>query len=77
MSPEQEMITEQFDQRTMANLSITLELACRHLTNHDDRRYVAEKLMQSARAGRTTASQLNACAMKAITELQSGHKRSA
>jgi len=71
------MITEQFDRRTMANLSITLELACRHLADHEDRKFVAERLMQSARAGRTSASQLNACAMKAITELQSGHKKSA
>ena len=59
------------DIRTMAKLDVVLEEACRFLLHggdHEFRRGIAHKLIDSARKGNTTIGGLTAVAQKAIAE---------
>ena len=65
------------DSRTIANMDVVLEEACRIFPNggdHETRKYIAEKLRLSAMEGPTTLGALSAVAQDAIRELA---KRSA
>lgn len=52
----------QLDERAMANLEVALEKVCPHGGDHESRKHVARKLMQSARKGSTTLGALTAVA---------------
>lgn len=59
------------DERTRANMEVALEEACRvlpHGGDHNLRKKVAQKLLQSARKGNTTLSGLSAVARTALIE---------
>jgi hypothetical protein len=65
---------DEFDHRTMANMDVVLEDSCRqmkHGGDHESRKFVAERLMQCAREGRTNLTDLNAAAKRALRELMS------
>jgi hypothetical protein len=60
---------KQLDKRTMANLDVVLEEACRDLPHGGDhalRKAVAQKLINSARKGNTTLAGLRAVARNAV-----------
>lgn len=67
------------DDRTIANMDLALEQACRvfpHGGDHQLRKHVAEKLKLTARKGNTTFDGLIAVATAALEELfQSGKRR--
>ncbi len=59
------------DERTRANMEVALEEACRvlpHGGDHNLRKKVAQKLLQSARKGNTTLGGLSAVARTALME---------
>ena len=63
---------DEFDDRTRANMAVVLEEICRempHGGDHESRRFIAERLMESAREGHTTLADLNAVARRALLEL--------
>jgi hypothetical protein len=60
------------DDRTIANVEVALEKACREFTNGGDhviRKHVARKLMLSAKKGNTTLGRLDMVAHRAVQEL--------
>jgi hypothetical protein len=64
------------DDRTLANMDVVLEEACRNFPNggdHETRKYIAQKLKLSARKGNTTLGGLSAVAQSAIQELSKRH----
>ena len=63
---------DEFDDRTRANMDVVLEEICRempHGGNHESRRFVAERLIECAREGRTSLTELNSAARRALLEL--------
>jgi hypothetical protein len=61
------------DERTIANMEVALEKACRRFPNggdHERRKYVANKLMLSARSGNNTLGGLDVVAHKALEEIE-------
>jgi hypothetical protein len=64
------------DERVAANMDVVLEEACRDLPhggNHEIRKRVAKKLMQSAKKGNGTLEGLRPVASRALSE-SSPHK---
>jgi hypothetical protein len=60
------------DERTTANMDVVLEEACRglpHGGDHESRKYVAKKLMQSVKKGNITLEGLRPVASRALSEL--------
>ena len=60
------------DDRTIANIEVALEKACRVLPNggdHESRKYIAQKLKLSAKKGNVTLGELDAIAHSAVQEL--------
>lgn len=60
-----------FDDRTVANLDVVLEDACRQLPHggkHSFRKRVARKLLSAARRGNTNLSGLTGIARLAVNE---------
>jgi hypothetical protein len=58
--------------RTIANMAVALEKACRRLPNggdHESRKYVAQKLKLRARKGNVTPAALDSIAHSAVQEL--------
>ena len=68
------MFAEEFDERTAANMKMALERACQRLpvdrNDHQTRRFIAEIIIESARSGSTTLSELTAAGIKAIRHLK-------
>jgi len=65
---------DEFDHRTMANMDLVLEEVCRqmkHGGDHESRKFVAERLIECARDGRTDLTDLNAAAQHALRDLMS------
>ena len=63
---------DEFNDRTRANMDVVLEEICRempHGGDHESRRFIAERLIESAREGRTTLPELNSVARRALLEL--------
>ena len=63
---------DEFDDRTRANMDVVLEEICRempHGGDHESRKFIAERLMECAREGRTTLAELNGAARRALLEL--------
>jgi hypothetical protein len=64
------------DERTAANMDVVLEQVCRglpHGGDHESRKHIAQRLMQSAKKGNITLEGLRAVASRALTDLSS-HK---
>jgi hypothetical protein len=62
------------DERTSATMDLILEEACRDLPNggdHESRKHVAKKLVQSARKGNASLEGLRTVASRALSELVS------
>ena len=62
------------DERTAANMDVVLEEACRdfpHGGDHESRKCVAKKLMQSVKKGNLTLEGLRSAAHRALSELAS------
>jgi hypothetical protein len=60
---------DEFDDRTRANMDVVLEEICREMAHggdHESRKFIAERLIESAREGRTS---LNSVARRALLEL--------
>jgi hypothetical protein len=60
------------DERTSANMDVVLEETCRDLPNggdHESRKYVAKRLMQSVKKGNVTLEGLRSVASRALSEL--------
>jgi hypothetical protein len=60
------------EERTTANMDVVLEEVCRRLPHggdHESRKYVARKLMQTAKKGNVTLEGLRPVAGRAFSEL--------
>jgi hypothetical protein len=63
----------EFDKRVRAKLEIVLEETCRELENggdHGTRKFIAERLMVAALAGRYTLGELGIVARRAAAEFK-------
>jgi hypothetical protein len=67
------MIADSFDSRTLANMEVALERACKLLPigaeQHDHRRCIASRLLNCAEGGDTTLSGLTEAGALAASEL--------
>jgi hypothetical protein len=62
------------EERTTATMDLVLEEVCRSLPhggNHASRKYVAKKLVQSAKKGNVALEELRLVASRAFSELSS------
>jgi hypothetical protein len=62
------------DERIAANMDVALEEVCRHLPHggdHETRKHVALRLMQTAKKGHVTLEGLRTVASRALSELSS------
>ena len=60
------------DDRTVANMDVVLEEVCRglpHGGDHERRKHIAQKLMQSAKKGNVTLDGLRNVASRALSQL--------
>jgi hypothetical protein len=63
---------DEFDDRTRANMDVVLEEICKEMSHggdHDSRKFIAERLIESAREGRSSLTELNSVARRALLEL--------
>jgi len=71
------LIAESFDQRTLANMEVALERACKGLATgseqHDARRHIASKILECAESGDKTLSGLMDAGRAAASELCVAH----
>jgi hypothetical protein len=71
------MIAESFDSRTLANMEVALERACKALAvgreEHPARRHIASRILQCAKGGDRTLSSLTDAGLIAATELSATH----
>jgi hypothetical protein len=62
------------EERTAANMCVVLEQVCRDLPHggdHESRKHIAQRLMQSAKKGNVTLAGLRTVASHALSELSS------
>jgi hypothetical protein len=62
------------DERTAANVDVVLEEVCRglpHGGDHESRKYIAKKLLQSVKKGTVTLEGLRPVASHALSQLSS------
>ena len=63
---------DEFDDRTRANMDVVLEEICQQMAHggdHESRKFIAERLIEAAREGRTSLTELNSVARRALLEL--------
>lgn len=63
---------KELDARTLANVDVALEETCRSLPNggnHEVRRYIARKLLASARQSGTTLKELMKVGRRAMVQI--------
>jgi hypothetical protein len=63
---------DEFDDRTRANMDVVLEEICREMSHggdHESRKFIAERLIESARVGHASLNELNNVARRALLEL--------
>jgi hypothetical protein len=74
------MITDDFDERTIANMEVALDRACerfpKQLASHEARKRVAGRILESARRGERTLKGLTDAAILAATLVSSAKIRS-
>jgi hypothetical protein len=78
MPHRKNFLLSDLDQRTQADIDAVLELVCRELPHgghHEERKYIAERLIGCAGSGRTTLGDLQTVARRALLDLP--HKKSA
>jgi hypothetical protein len=67
------MIVEDFDSRTIANMEVALERACKMLSigaeQHEYRRYIASRILECAQRGESTLGSLSEAGRLAAKEL--------
>ncbi|MGY3611012.1 MULTISPECIES: hypothetical protein [unclassified Bradyrhizobium] len=67
------MISEDFNKKTLAAMDLALERACRFLpiglSEHETRKLVAERILESARSGNQTLAGLTEAGRRAVHEL--------
>jgi uncharacterized protein YoaH (UPF0181 family) len=67
------MIIEEFNWKTLAVIDLALERACRFLpiglSEHETRKFVAEKIVESAKNGNQTLAGLTEAGRRAVHEL--------
>jgi hypothetical protein len=67
------MIADSFDSRTMANMEVALERACKALPvgseEHSSRRHIASEILKCARSGDRSLTGLTEAGLVAATEL--------
>jgi hypothetical protein len=67
------MIAERFDSRTLANMEVALDRACKMLSvgaeEHGVRRHIANKILECAEGGDKTLGGLTDAARAAASEL--------
>jgi hypothetical protein len=60
------------DDRTIANIEVSLEKACRRFPNggdHESRKHIARKLLLSAKKGNTTLGELDVVAHRTLQKI--------
>jgi hypothetical protein len=78
MPHRKNFLLSDFNQRAQADIDVVLELVCRvlpHGGRHEERKYIAERLIGCAGSGRTTLRDLRTVARRALLDLP--HKQSA
>jgi hypothetical protein len=63
---------DEFDERSRKNMDVVLEEICHkmnHGGDHDSRKFIALRLIECAREGRTSLAELNSVARRALLEL--------
>ena len=74
------MITDNFDERTIANMEVALDRACerfpKQLAAHEARKRIAARILESATRGERTLKGLTGAAMLAATLISSSKIRS-
>lgn len=63
---------DEFDDRTKANMDVVLEEICqemKHGGDHDSRKFIAQRLIESAREGHSSLTELSSVARRALLEL--------
>ena len=63
---------DEFEDRTRANMDVVLEEICQQMAHggdHESRKFIAERLIEAAREGRTSLTELNSVARRALLEL--------
>lgn len=72
------MIAEDFDSRTIANMEVALQRACKLLSigaeQHEYRRYLAGRILRCAQRGDTTLGGLTQAGCLAASELRARTK---
>lgn len=66
------MIAEIFDERTIANMEVALDRACRALPNGGDhavRRHIAGEILECAKRGDTALGMLTEAGRRAATDI--------
>jgi hypothetical protein len=67
------LITEQFSERTISRMDIALERACgmlpESLAHHASRKFIAEKIVECAKAHTQTLGGLTEAGRRAVAEL--------
>jgi hypothetical protein len=71
------MIAESFDARTLANMEVALDRACKVLAvgseEHPARRHIASKILECAKGGNKTLGGLTEAGPAAASELCASH----
>src|SRR4051794_7730533 len=71
-----EMITDDFDERTIANMEVALDRACerfpKQLASHEARKRIAARILETARRGDRTLKGLTETALMAAMVINSG-----
>jgi hypothetical protein len=70
-------VTEEFDERTQANMDVALNKICGELPHggdHESRKFIAEQLIQAARAGKSSLTELTYVARRALVQVQNRPK---
>ena len=78
MPHRKNFLLSDLNQRTQSDIDVALELVCRELPHggrHEERKYIAERLIGCAGSGRTTLRDLRTVARRALLDLP--HKKSA
>jgi hypothetical protein len=78
MPHRKKFLLSDLNQRTQTDMDVVLELVCRELPHgghHEERKYIAERLIECAGSGRTMLGDLQIVARRALLGLP--HKKSA
>jgi len=73
MRDEEKLFASEFDDWTAANMEVALERVCQRLPegrrDHETRRFIAERIIDAARKGHATLSELTAAGVQGLNQL--------